>query len=232
MSEQDEEEEQELIKYTRNYGEITKDSKFWNDLEQFGEDKLLKLKIIKIKIYTGNYMSHKAIFGIGFTFKSLVTGETLPYKEYKGSQQFDDVVEFDIKKNEYLNGFHVAFAYEGQYISQVGFDTNKGNKILVGTGGEDKTIEANGGDNIIIGTTGCVNIKLDAIGVLYINKREFFKKKFFPLFMLNNLTKNDEKFKKETEAHYNKLSNEYKYAWKTVNLPDALFSQVIKFCAV
>ena len=50
--------------------------------------------------------------------------------------------------------------------------------------------------------------------------------------MLNCLTKNDEKFKKETEAHYNKLSNEYKYAWKTVNLPDALFSQVIKFCAV
>ena len=48
--------------------------------------------------------------------------------------------------------------------------------------------------------------------------------------MLNNFIKNDEKFKKEIENNYDKLSDEYKYVWKTVNLPDAAFSQVIKFC--
>ena len=50
--------------------------------------------------------------------------------------------------------------------------------------------------------------------------------------MLNYLTKNDEQFKKEGEKNYDKLSDEYKYLWKTVTLPDASFSQVIKFCGI
>ena len=50
--------------------------------------------------------------------------------------------------------------------------------------------------------------------------------------MLNYLTKTDKQFKKEEEKNYDKLSNEYKYAWKTVTLPDASFSQVIIFCGI
>ena len=70
------------------------------------------------------------------------------------------------------------------------------------------------------------------IGVLYINKKEFIKNRCFALFMLNYLAKNDEQFKKEGEKNYDKLSDEYKYLWKTVTLPDASFSQVIKFCGI
>ena len=78
----------------------------------------------------------------------------------------------------------------------------------------------------------CTDKKLDAMGVLYINKKEFLKRRCFALFMLNHLAKTDEEFKKESEKNYDKLGEEYKYIWKTVNLPDAAFSQIIKYCSI
>ena len=233
MSEQDEEEQNEIIQYTSNFGLVTQDSKFWDDKEDFGENTLVKLKIIKIKIYTGTYEGKKAIFGLGFTYKNYYTGETIPCKEHKGSAQFEDIKEFEIKGDEYLTDFHIRFTDEAEYISQIGYTTNKGNSILVGTEeGEDKTLEMNGGKNIILGTFGCTDNKLGATGIYYINKKEFIKRRCFGLIMLNHLIKTDEQFKKETQNNYNKLSDDYKYFWKTVNLPDAAFSQVIKFCSI
>ena len=85
-----------------------------------------------------------------------------PYLVENISQQFDDVKEFEIKGDEYLTDFHIRFTTEAEYISQIGFDTSKGNKILIWTEeGEDKTIKSNGGENIILGTVGNVDKKLD-----------------------------------------------------------------------
>ena len=233
MSEEEEQEEKEIIKYSGNYGGITQESKHWDDLEDMGEEELLKNKIVKVKIYTGKYQGKNAIMGVAFTFKNYFSGETKPCNEHKGSEQFEDVKEMNIKGDEYLVDFNIRFTNEAEYISQVGFTTSKGNKLLVGTEeGEDKTIESNGGDNIIIGTFGCTEKKLDAMGVLYINKKGFLKKRCFALFMLNHLAKTDEDFKKESEKNYDKLGEEFKYIWKTVNLPDAAFSQVIKYCSI
>ena len=53
MNENKKKENEELIQYIINHGEITPDSIFWNDLDAMGEEGLLKNKIIKIKIYTG-----------------------------------------------------------------------------------------------------------------------------------------------------------------------------------
>ena len=233
MSEEEEQEDNEIIKYSSNYGGITQESKFWDDFEDMGEEELLKNKIVKVKIYTGKYQGKNAIMGVAFTFKNYFSGEIKPCNEHKGSEQFEDVKEMDIKGDEYLVDFNIRFTNEAEYISQVGFTTSKGNKLLVGTEeGEDKTIESNGGDNIIIGTFGCTEKKLDAMGVLYINKKGFLKKRCFALFMLNHLAKTDEDFKKESEKNYDKLGEEFKYIWKTVNLPDAAFSQVIKYCSI
>lgn len=233
MCEEEEEGQNEIVKYTGNYGGITQESKFWDDFEDMGEEELLKNKIVKVKIYTGKYQGKEVIMGVAFTFKNYFSGETKPSNEHKGSEQFEDVKEMDIKGDEYLVDFHIRFTNEAEYISQVGFTTNKGNKLLVGTEeGEDKTIESNGGDNIIIGTFGCTDKKLDAMGVLYINKKEFVKRRCFALFMLNHLAKTDENFKKESEKNYDKLAEEFKYIWKTVNLPDAAFSQIIKYCSI
>lgn len=235
MSDQEsnDEEEKELIHYSGNYGGITQESKFWDDFEEMGEKELLKLKIIKIKIFLGKYNEKDCISGINVTFKNIITGEIKNTGDHKGSDDFIDVKEININGDEYLTDFHIRFTNDAEYISQLGYSTNKKNKILVGTEeGEDKTLELNGGKNIILGTFGCTDNKLGATGIYYINKKEFIKKRCFGLIMLNHLIKTDEQFKKETQNNYNKLSDDYKYFWKTVNLPDAAFSQVIKFCSI
>ena len=224
-------ENEKIIKWTINHGEITQESKFWNDFDDIGEEELLKNKIIKVKIFTGKKDGKDVIVGVGFTFKSYSSGEEMPCKEHLGSLQYEDFKELDIKNDEYLTDFRIRVPYDLEYISQIGFKTSKGNELLVGKeDGNELPINSNGGDNIIIGTFGCANKKLDAIGILYVDKKQYLKRKCFALFMLNHLAKTDSDFKKETEEKYAKLEEDYKYLWKTVNLPNAIFSQVVKYC--
>ena len=226
------EKEKELIKYTGVYGGITQESKFWDDLEDMGEENLLKHKIIKVKIYTGKISEKHVIFGLGFVFKDLFTGEVKEEKVHKGTEQFEDVKDYDIKGEEYLTDFYIRFKDEAEYITQLGFGTNKKSPcLLVGTGeGEDKTVKSNGGNNIIVGTFGHINKKLDAMGCLYISKKEYFKRRLFCIFMLRNKIKNDGNFKKTWNEKYNTLPLEFQFLWRTVNLPDAAFAQIIRFC--
>ena len=173
-----EEEDNELIKYTGNYGGITQNSKYWDDFEDFGEKKLLKMKIIKITVFTGLYKEKDAILGIGFTYRNSATGEI---KEivHKGSLEHVDVKEFIIGDDEYLTDFHIRYPNEAEYISQIGYGTNK-RQFLVpekSDDGDNKYIEINGGNFIIIGTYGCINEKFDATGVLFISKEEYLKLK-------------------------------------------------------
>ena len=77
-----------------------------------------------------------------------------------------------------MTDFHIRYPVDAEYISQLGFSTSKGNKILVGTEeGVVKNTDLNGGQNYIIGTFGCVNKKLDAMGCLYVSRNEYLKRK-------------------------------------------------------
>ena len=227
-----EEEDNSLIKYSGNYGGITPESKFWDDFEDFGEKKILNLKITKVRIYSGKYNDKEAIFGVGFTYKDLINGKEIVV-DHKGSNDFIDVKEFIIKPSEYVTDFHIRFTNEAEYISQLGYTTNKGNPILVGSEeGEDKTILSNGGDNIIVGTFGCVNKKLDATGVLYINKKEYFKKLLNGIFILRHIIKKDKKFKEEWDKKQKDLPEDFQFIWRAVNLPEAALFQIIRYCSI
>ena len=235
MSEQDEEEDNSLIKYGDIYGGITQDSKHWDDFEEIGEAELLKLKLTNIKIYTGVCNDKVAIAGISTTFKNIFTGKTLKEVEHRGSDEFVDVKELTIKGDEFLTDFHVRFPNEAEYISQIGYITNKKNQILVpeqSEDGEDKTIEQNGGNNVIVGTFGCCNKRLDAIGFLYISKKEYTKLLLNGFFILRHMVKKDNKFKEKWEKDYKNLPIEYQYLWKVVNLPDNPYSIIIKYCYI
>lgn len=229
---EDNEEEEEFVQYSGNYGGITQESVFWDDYEDMGEETLLKHKIIKIKIYSGTFSEKQVIFGFGCVFKNLYTGEIKEEKVHKGTDQFLDVKEYEIRGEEYLTDFHIRFPNEAEYITQLGFGTNKKSPcILIGTEeGEDKTITSNGGDNIIIGTFGCTNKKLDAMGILFVKKKEYMKRKLFSIFMLRFKVKKDANFKEKWDQKYNELPSDFKYLWKTVNLPDAAFVEIIKYC--
>ena len=47
--------------------------------------------------------------------------------------------------------------------------------------------------------------------------------------MLHYLVKKDKKFKKETQKNYDKIPKEFKYVWKTANLRDDLFFNIVKY---
>ena len=146
----DNEEDNSIIKYSGNYGDITLESKFWDDLEDYGEKKLLNLKIIKIRIYSGKFKDKNAIFGIGFTYKDLTNGKEI-VADHKGSDDFVDVQDFVIKQDEYLTDFHMRLTTGGEYISQLGYSTNKGKLILIGSEeGEDMNIILNGGKILLL----------------------------------------------------------------------------------
>ena len=226
------EEDNSLIKYSGNYGGITQESKFWDDFEDFGEKKLLNFKIIKVRIYSGKFNDKEAIFGVGFTYKDLQTGKETEV-DHKGSDDFVDVKEFVIKQSEYLIDFHIRFTNEAEYISQLGYSTNKGNSILIGSEeGEDKTIMSNGGENIIVGTFGCINKRLDATGVLFMSKKEYFKRLLNGIFILRHLVKNNQKFKEEWDKKQKDLPTDFQFIWRAVNLPEGPLFQIIRFCSI
>ena len=230
MNQDSDEEGKKLIKYTGNYGYNTLNSQFWDDFEDFGEEGLIANKITKIKIYTRNFEHKQAISGISCEFKNICNGK-VKTKEHIGSLNFDDAKEFVLKNNEYLTTFHIRINEKSECVTQLRFETNKGNKILVGIEeGEDKIILSNGARNIFIGTFGCTNEKLDAMGCLYLSKEEYIGRRLFYLFMLRYILKKDNKFREKWDANLNALPYEFKYIWKTVHLPDAVFSQIIGYC--
>ena len=98
---EEDEEEKLLINYTNNYGGISQESDFWDDLEEMGEEELLKHKIIKVKIFTGTFSEKQVIFGFSCIFKNIYTGKIKEEKVHKGTEQFVDVKEYEIKGEGY-----------------------------------------------------------------------------------------------------------------------------------
>lgn len=228
--ENNEEQNNSIIQYSHLYGCITLESKCWDDFEDKGEKELLKNKITKIKVFTGKFNENNCILGISVTFRNIFTGKELK-EEHKGSDNFIDVKEFVLKGDEYLTDFHIRGKESFEYISELGFITNKKREFFVGTKeGDEKMIPINGEGNIIVGTFGHLSKKLDAAGVHFISKKEFTKISLFGFFLLRHLVKKDQKFKEEKDNEVKNFPKPFQYIWKTINLPDNPFYQIIKYC--
>ena len=213
--------------YGGKYGWVYQDSKSFDDMQNIFKEKYLQQKIIKLKIWSGKKDGSDVIYGIQAFYKNINTGKLTITDEYKGDG-FQTVEEFNIKSNEYLNKFYVRFDSE---ITRVGFETNKGNKFIVGDGkGEDKYIKINDGNNIIITIYGCYNKYLEAIGVGYVERNWYLKKMCFGYFELRFKFKKDENFKNEWLKKYDNLNLFEKALLKTCILPDTAFTQIIRFC--
>ena len=197
-------------------------------MQNIFKEKYLQQKIIKLKIWSGKKDGSDVIYGIQAFYKNINTGKLTITDEYKGDG-FQTVEEFNIKSNEYLNKFYVRF--DTELITRVGFETNKGNKFIVGDGkGEDKYIKFNDGNNIIITIYGCYNKYLEAIGVGYVERNWYLRKMCFGYFELRFKFKKDENFKNEWLKKYDNLNLFEKALLKTCILPDAAFTQIIRFC--
>ena len=221
--------EDEIFHYGGKFGWIYQNSKHFNDKDFLG-DNYLYYKIQKIKIWSGKKDSKDIINGIQVWYKNILDGKLVTPGEFKGDEGNDNVVEFEVKPNEYLTDFHIRIDTE---VTQVGFETNKHNNILVGgTQGEDKIINSNGGDNIIVFLYGAYDNLLHALGVGYVNKKDYVKTLFIGFFQLRHKLKKDEAFKKKCLENENTLSESDKVLLKTCLLPDTAFNEIIKFCLI
>ena len=221
--------EDEIFHYGGKFGWIYQNSKHFNDKDFLG-DNYLYYKIQKIKIWSGKKDSKDIINGIQVWYKNILDGKLVTPGEFKGDEGNDNVVEFEVKPNEYLTDFHVRIDTE---VTQVGFETNKHNNILVGgTQGEDKIITSNGGDNIIVFLYGEYDNLLQALGVGYVNKKDYMKTLFIGFFQLRHKLKKDEAFKKKCAEIESTLAESDKVLLRTCLLPDTAFNEIIKFCLI
>ena len=189
------------VEYTGSYGFINaadqKNVIFFDDEENIGKKELSKSKIIDIKIYTKIIEGKNCITGLEYTIRSLYSGKDVVVT-HKVSNEFDDYKHLELISGEYLKEIIIRFPNNAEYITQLGFITNKNNRIIAGEeDGEIKRIDMNEGKNIILGMSGYVGDKLNCIGCSYTSKKEFASSILFKFFFLRHLVKKDEEFKKK-----------------------------------
>ena len=188
------------VEYTGSYGFINaadqKNVIFFDDEENIGKKELSKSKIKDIKIYTKIIDKKNCITGLEYTIRSLYSGKDVVVT-HKVSNEFDDYKHLELISGEYLKEIIIRFPNNAEYITQLGFITNKNNRIIAGEeDGEIKRIDMNEGKNIILGMSGYVGDKLNCIGCSYTSKKEFASSILFKFFFLRHLVKKDEEFKK------------------------------------
>ena len=227
--------EGDLVKYSNIYGRIDLGtSKIFDDSQDLGgtEDTFLNYIIKQIKIYTKKINNNKIIYAIQLTYKNIKTKELkeLPLRGRNEVYKEEDIEIFEIKSGEYLTNFYIRYPLKLDYIYQLGFETNKKRKVLIGTEiDEEKNIITNGGKNIILGTFGYYNNKLDSFGILFIDIKDYLKKFYIGYFELKFKLKNNEKFRNTIENNYKNLKEEDKYLFKACLLPEVAFNFIIKF---
>ena len=140
--------------------------------------------------------------------------------------------ELVIKNNDYLKYFKVCLNKENNQISQISFITNLKKEISVGIKNENEIIDNLNGDDVLVGFHGYFKKQINSIGGIYISKKDFIKKLLFGFFLLKNYGTKNKKFKEEWDIKYKKLDKEFQYIWKTINLPDSVFSIIMKCCFI
>ena len=228
--------EGDLVQYSESYGRIDDNSKLFDDSNDLGgtEDSFLNYLIKNIKIYTGKKSGKEIIIGIQMTYQNIKTREIkeLPLRiNNKKHLINEDLKIIQFLPGEYLTNFYIRYMNEAEYIYQLGFETNKKRKIMVGTEyGEDKKVRTNNKGNIILGTYGYFNQKLDSFGILYMNLKDYLTKFYIGFFELKLKLKKDKLFRNENEKKFESFSESDKFILKTCTLPDGAFFEIIKFC--
>ena len=229
--------EGDFVKYSGNFGIIDINSIPFDDSKDLGGtvDSLLQYLIKSIKIYIGKKDGFEIIGGIQLTYKSVNSKDLkeLPIRKGKIDYEDEDIETFELKSGEYLTNFSIRFENDGNYIYQIGFETNKHRKILKGCEkGEDKCVDSNDGKNIIVGTFGNYYLKLDSCGILYINIKDYLNRFSKGYFELKFLLRKNEIYRREIESKYDSFSDPDKYLFKTCFLPDGAFNEIMKFCVL
>ena len=209
-------------------GYIDQSFDLWNDNIELNNE-IINYKIIKIKLYLS---SKNYIIGINITYENLLNGE-IKELEHKTNKNIYNVKKLDLKDNEYLKKIDINFNDDLNFISRINFCTNKNRQISVGENADkDILVQYNEEDKVIVGCFGYYLEKINALGCIYVNKKAYIEKFLFKFFVLRKMAKENEQFKEKWNNKYKELDIDFRYLWNTVNLPDAIFAKIIKYCFI
>ena len=223
--------QQNILQQTTQNGCIDSKLKIFDDSDDIGKEEITKYKIINIKVFSATKDNKKVIVGIEYTLRNINSGKTM-VKTHKGTMDYEDMYELKIKSGEYLTGLELYYSWENDLgFTQIYFSTSKDNKLsCCSTQNKMFPILINDKKNIIVGFFGQVGTQLNSIGCNYISFEDCAKKELFKFIMLKHLVTSDKKFKKEWDQNYEKLPTDFKFIWKTINMPDNVFVNILRYC--
>jgi len=222
------------IKYTLLLGIKENGNVYFDDSYDLGgtEKTFRNYKLIKILIHTAKDSNkNDIIVGLQTEYKNLTTGKRVSLPVRKSNKLYEDEVvhEIELKPGEYFKEFYIRKDKKDNCIYQLGFETNKNNKLMPGANIGDE-IKGNlfGKNMVILGLSGDMNKRLNSIQVLYEDFEDYNQRQYLSYFELKIFLKR-EKAKKEWGKKIKKLTKEYQYLYRTCLLPNTVFFCIMNF---
>ena len=216
----------EKINYIPPYGNLTfKESKNFNDKKFIQKENIYQYRLSKINIFKGE---NNSILGIQSFFRNNKNQEIPGQEGFNKTANILETITLEIPPNDYLSNMNVWVGDD--YITKIKFGTKKGKELIVGEGGEDKTISCLNKDkeNLILYLYGGYKEQLQYISCKYINNNHYFGN-IYGYFELRMKLKN-EKFKKMINSNLENLKDDDKILLSACLLPDACFNIVMAYC--
>ena len=226
------------LKSTCLYGVVklnSSEKKRFEDEKLFPQNMQYAILLKRIKIYFGNNIKNKkALLGFEASYINYMNGQKLD-REYVGGEKTGEnieVKELIVENNDYLKDFEFQFDDSIFYIN---IKTSKGKNLEFGEK-PDKTIKILNyeGDNMIQFFWGDYDKEgINTIGFRYIPWKYFIFGTIFPVLYLRYKLSNDDELKNKYKDNYKDLlKNNISmiYLYRACLLPDAIFSNIIKYC--
>lgn len=218
--------------YTGMYGTVYADSHLWEDREFFEKDEIPLYRLCKLKIWTGNLENKEVIVGMQTFYKGLnnLKDETKGEMRDKESE-FEKCKEIDIAPNDFIINFN--FNIGSEVVTYIKLKTIKGKEYEFGTadfGEAKKTQLTDGKEHVLLCFSGRYRKYLECIAAWYIDLKKYLvnSKGFFEL---RKKMKNYPEFRDNIVKNKDKYSDSDKILIKiTVDMPDNVFNEIIKFC--
>ena len=229
-----------LVYSTYTYGVIQQtDIKFDDSISEESPLECSKLK--KIKIWFGippikekEKDVVRSLLGIQCVYENYYNNKKKE-SEYHGCERNGNEIEtgeLEITHGDYFNKLNFGF---DEYITHIKFTTKKGKTLEFGevVPDNEKTIEANKGDNIISFPFGRIsNDGIRAFGCKYISSKDYFMCRYKELLWIRKKFKENQKI---AENYYKDL-DKYDIGIKCLIkismskiIPDTVFASIIKF---
>ena len=217
------------INNTDLFGVLHLDANRFDDEKYFTKENAFNYRLSKIRFFLGNNEGKESILGLQTFYKNKEGIEIASEKAKDEKEKELDIKAIEIPPNDYICNFYLRAGDEN--ITQIELVTYKGKKLIIGSKeGEDKYLEIinDNKDNIILSFFGAYRKSLEAIGLKFINIKDYLgnSRGFFEL----KIKLKKKAFRNAIKGKIDSLSKSDKVLFRVCNLPENCFNSIIKYC--